>query len=513
VSRCSRWASIVVLCLLAWPGPASAQDEAFKQGMDARGDRKWQDVVRSMRLAIQRDGQESSRRVGGGFLGRGTEYLPHYFLGEALMNMQDCAGAVEAWSASEQQGVVRSNGEFIANIRKGYQACASKGVLPPGEYAPLLSSTGQAYRDANLLAQRITGLGETNRDAWRPDLNEQFERARAELQTAYARLTSATRTRSASEFAESKTAADRALTLLRPLEARLTAAIDNLSLVQRRASEVEQLIGGADAADRAVESAKYPLTPQLAAARTNGRAQLAQARDRLAAGRQAQNPAMLSEALKYVQSASAALNDVLGQTRKLQLAGAAKAAEDAFTFIDASFATLDRLTADKPALVQPQLAGEREALQKQVDTLRRRFERARRTADVAAVVETARLAADAQVGLDALLTSFGPITLRDRGVHAALEEGARQFFAGEYQKLLTTLDPNAGLSGIPLQLHVHLFRAAALHALYVRSGETDPSLRTRALAEIEQCRRIHAAFQPDARAFGPRFLAFYRSTP
>jgi hypothetical protein len=48
-------------------------------------------------------------------------------------------------------------------------------------------------------------------------------------------------------------------------------------------------------------------------------------------------------------------------------------------------------------------------------------------------------------------------------------------------------------------------------ALYVHSAETDQALLTKARSEIEQCRKLDAAFQPDSRLFSPRFLALYRN--
>jgi hypothetical protein len=45
----------------------------------------------------------------------------------------------------------------------------------------------------------------------------------------------------------------------------------------------------------------------------------------------------------------------------------------------------------------------------------------------------------------------------------------------------------------------------------VRSGEKDQALRTRAVSEVEACKRIDPNFQPDARAFAPRFLSFYQN--
>lgn len=108
------------------------------------------------------------------------------------------------------------------------------------------------------------------------------------------------------------------------------------------------------------------------------------------------------------------------------------------------------------------------------------------------------------------MTSFGPVTLRDRGVHAAVEDGARLFFDGEYLQVLSALDAS-DLEDAPFQLHVHLFRAAAVYHLFVRSGEKDRALRTRAVAEVEACERLNAAFTPDPRAFAPRFLELFQN--
>jgi hypothetical protein len=113
---------------------------------------------------------------------------------------------------------------------------------------------------------------------------------------------------------------------------------------------------------------------------------------------------------------------------------------------------------------------------------------------------------------DALISAFGPVTLIDRGVRSALIEGARQFLAGEHAQALATLDPAAVGDG-PLQLHVHLLRAAAHYALFVRSGEQDQSQRTQAVAEIDKVKQIDPDFSPDARAFAPRFIAFFQATP
>ncbi len=148
---------------------------------------------------------------------------------------------------------------------------------------------------------------------------------------------------------------------------------------------------------------------------------------------------------------------------------------------------------------------------KQIDALRRRFERARKAEDLSSLTETTRLTLEAQNGVDGLIKTFGPITLRDRGVHESLEEGVRLYLNGEYQQALSALEPLSGQSDLPLQMHAHVFRAAALYALFVRSGESNAQLRTDALAEIARTKQLNSSFQPSPRAFSPRFLSLYQT--
>jgi hypothetical protein len=520
-SRYITWrAAAVLTAALVWPAAASAQDDAFRRGLDARGDREWKAVVMHMRTAISADPKESTRKVGAGFLrpfGGGMEYLPHFFLGEALFQLQDCVGAVEAWWISQQQTAVRVRREFAAAISDGYAKCASRGVLPPPEFNSQQGSTRQAIAEAMAYAERVSKLGQEYIDAWAPEIDEQYRRATGELQAAQARLAAGARARSAADFTEGRAAAGRASGMLTKVEAMLKTSIENVTFVRRQVREVDALITGADNGDRAIDSVKIELTPALAAARQSGRDLLARARERVRAGEKAQSATTVNEALGAAQDAAAAFKDVLDQATKLARVGFERdlrevvaAATDALSFLDASFATLERLAGTRPEAAAPDIATRREALQKRVATIRRRVETANKTENIGGLRDAVRLAGEARGELDTLIASFGPVTLRDRGVHAALEEGARLYLTGEYQQALSALDPTA-LIDAPLQLHVHLFRAAALYHLFVRSGEKDDASRTQALAEIDACRRLAPGFQPDPQAFGPRFIAFFQN--
>jgi hypothetical protein len=520
-------ARLVVLCLvaaaaLAFPSNAWAQEDDFRRGLDAREDRQWADVVRYMQAAIKIDGQESKRTIRTGgvlFFGRReTEYLPHFFLGEAFFEQKNCVAALTEWETSEQQGVVAGRTDFVAIIRKRSQECASRGILLANELKTAAASTRQAHEAAVALAEKVVGLMSSNEQAVRPDMRDQYEQARVELETSAKLLTrAANETRSRIDFETARQAATRAVTLLRPLESSLTAAIENLSTVQRLARDVRLTIAAAETTAAQIDSAEVAQMQELYALRANALDQLTQARTRLNAGESTRNESTLQEAMRLAQSSSALLTEVAGrltrrarETFEQQFNIAVRSLEEALSFVDASMASLERLAVERPTLARPDVTEQREKLRNDVEALRRRFDRALKGEDLRGIERTLQLTVELRGALDPLIKSFGPVSLRDRGVHIALEEAARSYLAGEYQQTLAALSPPGGLNDIPLQLHVHLFRAASHYALWVRSGGTDQSQRDLAAAEIARCKQLNAAFQPDPRAFSPSFIAFYR---
>ena len=520
MKRSMRVALAALMCVALCPVLASAQDEAFKQGLQARGDKKWADAARAMRVAIQKDPQESSRKVRSGIgalIGQGTEYLPHYFLGEALKNLGDCPGAVSAWSASETQKVVQSKPEYVAILQRGYRECASKGVLLAPEYNVQLTASQKVYEEASALAKRVTELGASHRDQWLP-LAAQYDAPHKDLQTANARLTVARSSRSASDFGEVRAASERALVSLRSLEEALNTAIAQVATIQENIRRVEDAIDGAEGIDKSIDELNVALDQPSAASRNAARQQLAQARLQLGAARKTQNAVAVNDAMKTTQAATSTFTQVLEQLQRMvkqdlaqRVAEAVRRADEAFASVSALMAALDRRVAQKGEKVTLEMSSQRDALQKQIEAHRRRFDRARTKQDVAGLDDVTVKTREVQTALDTLMQAFGPVTLRDRGVHASLEDGVNLFLRGEYEQALSALDPSSGIGDSALQLHVHLFRAASLYQLFVRSGEARPELRAQALAEIRQCQQLDSAFQPDGRVFPPRFLTLYKS--
>jgi hypothetical protein len=291
--------------------------------------------------------------------------------------------------------------------------------------------------------------------------------------------------------------------------------VETPTSVPRLAQQIEDRLADAARPDAAVDLTGLAPTESMAESRTAARARLALARSGLATGRRGTNPATLQDALEHAQAASTALTELSRRAQALSrktldgtLGGAVAAAENAFNLTALSFSTLERRSGQS-GVVPARVVTEHDRLRKTVDGLQQRFERARADGDSTGLAETTRLVLEARAGVEGLAGSFGPVTLRDRGVSPALEEGARAFLKGEYQQALAALDTVSGLAA-PLQVHVHLFRAAAQYALYVRSGETDQALLSGARTEIERCTDLDPAIEPDPRVYAPAFLRLFR---
>lgn len=519
---------LLALGLLLLSAPVYAQDQAFKDGMKAYDDKKWAEAAKLMRQAIQASPEDANRKVEyGGVLGvarKNTTYLPNFYLGHALymMQPQDCAGAINAWAASERQGAVLARREFSTIILGGYAECEKKGVLPPKVFDPIFSRTQQQYNEANNLARTVLTIGEQNLEQWRPaEIREGYERAAADLKLAYTRVNTGARTRAEKDLNEASAAIERARVQLLRIESALNSSIDAARSARNLARDVEQALSAADADDRQIDArmaGRTALTPALSAMRQQGKDALSRGHTLYGTGSKSSNTAQLTDARTFARDASAKFKQVADEMTRLdrltsdrQLSDARTSAAQAGRLLEELFTTIDRRMAANPTLAA-QIAADYETVRTQADSARRRLETASKGDNLAAIQQATRTSSAVRDRLSALTTRFGPLTIRERGVSQALEEGAGRYLAGRYEEALQLLNPAGGIAADdPMRLHVHLFRAASLHALYLKSGERKADLRAQALAEIEQCRTLESTFQPDRRYFSPAFIAFFEA--
>lgn len=91
-----------------------------------------------------------------------------------------------------------------------------------------------------------------------------------------------------------------------------------------------------------------------------------------------------------------------------------------------------------------------------------------------------------------------------------LVAGAQSYFAGRYEEAIRLLDRASGLKG-RAGAQTALLRAAARFALYRAGGERDAGLRRQAVEDVAASRTADARLAPDATAFSPQFVDFFRS--
>ena len=108
--------SALALAALTLSLPAGADyKDAYKRGMEFVERGNWPGVAQQMRAAAAEQGQEGEPIKLYGM--RFETYLPHYYLGLALFNSSDCAGAVAAWRISEAQGAIKKTAQYKALVK------------------------------------------------------------------------------------------------------------------------------------------------------------------------------------------------------------------------------------------------------------------------------------------------------------------------------------------------------------------------------------------------------------
>ena len=131
--RASAGRAAAVLGLLLLSAPARADyKETYRKAVEAVDRKRWTEVARLMREAIAENPREGERVKLYGL--RFEAYVPHFYLGLALLNTGDCDGAVKAFAASEAAGAIRGTPRYadLLDGRKTCDARMARTAAPPG---------------------------------------------------------------------------------------------------------------------------------------------------------------------------------------------------------------------------------------------------------------------------------------------------------------------------------------------------------------------------------------------
>jgi tetratricopeptide (TPR) repeat protein len=215
------------------------------------------------------------------------------------------------------------------------------------------------------------------------------------------------------------------------------------------------------------------------------------------------------------------------------VAQAAQSAETALSQADGSARAVAALAGD--ALLapvwtrEPGLGRTESEAKESLAAARAKLEAGRRASDLGLMAEAREQAGRARDKLDAVRqaaerrreglraeqaaarTPVPPPAAGERKTPEDLLAGAQAYFDGRYQDSVRLLERTTGGKG-RAAAQAWLLRAAARFALFRRGGEKDGDLRRLAAEDVVECRRADPSLSPDATAFSPSFIEFFRSS-
>ena len=102
--------------------PAGDYREVYRRGINAKNRKQWKDAATLFEQALQLRSTDTGERISITGFGNIEPYVPHYYLGLALMNLNDCAGALRNWELAEQDGAIQKTNLYEA-LEGGRKKC------------------------------------------------------------------------------------------------------------------------------------------------------------------------------------------------------------------------------------------------------------------------------------------------------------------------------------------------------------------------------------------------------
>jgi hypothetical protein len=523
----------IVVCLLfatmTAVRAAGAADDNFKRGMEARADKKWSQAEAALRRAVQDNKEESTRTLKinrrAGFIGgEDVPYLPYYFLGDVQFEMKNYVGALESWAQSEAQGVITRTAAlatYAKKIEQGYDLCEAQGYLRPTKYNEAIVAITKTLTDFNTQATRLVAGSDANSNQWNAsgaNWAQRYGTATQNNQSARAQLEKAKSSHLRTDFDQAKLLADGALNDVGGLDRDFRAAVARTGDIQRADGEVRRDLERADSLIRQIDAQAVKLPANLVTVRQTAFKAITDIRDRLPAAVGNKDADALAAAQKSAGEVVKDLNTLLASVQEFGRVEQQRRIDAEITGAAALFTSLDKLRgsvqarmAQQPGKAPPNAAADLDKAGQIIERGRRRFEQSRQAQDLSGIQQAERSAGSTRQVLESILAAFGPLTLEDQGVPLALQQIVGLFIRGDLKQTLAALD-NVQIDTFgPWAVHASAFRAAALFALYVRSGETDATLLKRAIEAVADARVRQPEFRPDRRLASPRFLQFYEN--
>jgi tetratricopeptide (TPR) repeat protein len=185
---------ILALCALLVSGAVSAQQykRDYKTATDAIEEGKYAEAIEKLKSVISENPNSVDRLKIYGMLY--LPYLPHYYLGQAYLGVDDCESALGAWQAAINAGVINSNEDFsqlYSQMQSDMKTCKTAGI----DISSLAAETNAEITnqlDAAIGSyQRLQGYGVLARD-WSSRYEPLLEQAKQTATRLRQQVTTAT---------------------------------------------------------------------------------------------------------------------------------------------------------------------------------------------------------------------------------------------------------------------------------------------------------------------------------
>lgn len=458
--------ALVALAVLPAAPVWADYKQAYSEGIKALDTGKWAEVARLMRQAAAEQPREGERIKIYGM--RFETYLPHFYLGQALAETNDCPGALRAFAASEAQGVVKTT-EHWGELQRLRNRCQlQQPAAEPTATRPAAPPT--------------------------PDLGGEIRRAEAELAraTEVEKAVAALRRSAAAVWQERPalgTRTDQAT-------ARLAAA--RVSLDKGRAgsaadlTQAARLAGEAAKELQAVRDEADARWTELQAAEAQRQGQLAEQARRDEARRQALR-----------QELAALSQEATGLAASVGAAGVRPEVRQAQANLGQSKVRVAAVTATSST---DELQARRDELQGALARLRQAL-----AAVPATPSPTVPAVAPSPTVPPIPTAPSAAATTVPAGAPLPLRQGAEAFLGADYRRAVELLDP-LQVTEPRAKAVAALVRGAARHALFLEAGSRESELLDAARGDIRACRRLDPTVAPDSVFFSPAFVALFEAT-
>jgi hypothetical protein len=253
--------ALLLAVLAATPAGAADFLDSYKAGLAAVAAGNWQEAADRMREAIALRPDESVRLTLRFYF---KPYVPQYYLGRALFELGDCAGALAAWEESEGQGAVQRLPEYQDlqtkrwTCKQRLESAAAARAMAIGWARGKIEAAVEADKALASLAadpdlRGVWTLGD-------PPLARRRQAAQEQLQEARRRLTARAEGGSAEEIRAAGTLADAAREALEAVRQEAEAgAREQRQAGRELRRQIDELAAGARRELAGMESlAPYP---------------------------------------------------------------------------------------------------------------------------------------------------------------------------------------------------------------------------------------------------------------